>query len=63
MLFKIFLFWSSGSPSVRCSRTIHAILKEGIIGNNHMKLYGIWPSDSGGDAGPLADSHEIKVFF
>ena len=42
-------FLSSGSPPVWCSRTIYAILKEGIIGNIHVKLYGIWTSGSKGD--------------
>ena len=49
MLFKRFI-WSSGSPSDRWSRTIYAILKEGIMGNIHVKLYEIWTSDSEGDA-------------
>ena len=39
MSFKRFLIWSSGDPSVQWSRTIYAILKEGIIGNIHVKLY------------------------
>ena len=43
------LIWSSGSPPVWCSRTIYAILKEGIMGNIHVKLYGIWSSGSKGD--------------
>ena len=38
MLFKRFLIWSSGGPLVRWSQTIYAILKEGIIGNIHVKL-------------------------
>ena len=50
MLFKIFLIWSSGGPPVRWSGKIYAILKEGIIGNIHVKLYEIWTSGSGGDA-------------
>ena len=37
---KIFIIWSSGSP-VQWSRTICAILKEGIMGNIHVKLYKI----------------------
>ena len=49
MSFKIFLIWSSGSPCVRWSRTICAILKEGIMGNIHVKLYEIWTSGLGGD--------------
>ena len=39
MSFKIFLIWSSGSPSVRWSETICAILKHSIMGNIHVKLY------------------------
>ena len=39
MLFKRFLIWSSGSPPVWRSRTIYAILKVGIMGNIHVKLY------------------------
>ena len=46
MLFKRFLIWSSGSPPVCWSITIYAILKEGIMGNTHVKLYGIWTSGS-----------------
>ena len=49
MSFKIFLIWSSGSPPVRWSRTIYAILKEGIMGNIHVKLNEIRISGSGGD--------------
>ena len=49
MLFKRFLIWSSGSPPVQWSRAIYAILKEGIMGNIHVKLYEIWTSGSGGD--------------
>ena len=30
------------------SGTIYAILKEGIMGNIHVKLYEIWTSGSGG---------------
>ena len=29
--------------------TIYAILKEGIMGNIHVKIYEIWTSGSGGD--------------
>ena len=43
------IFWSSGDPSVQWSGTIYAILKEGIIGEIHVKLYEIWTSGSGGD--------------
>ena len=38
MSFKRFLIWSSGDPPVRWSGAIYVILKEGIIGNNHVKL-------------------------
>ena len=37
--FKRFLNWSSGDPLVQWSRTIYAILKEGMVGNSHVKLY------------------------
>ena len=46
---KVFLIWSSKGPAVRWSKTIYAILKEGIIGNIHVKLYEIRTSGSGGD--------------
>ena len=49
MSFKIFLIWSSGGPPVQWSRTIYTILKEGIMGNSHVKLYEIITSGSGGD--------------
>ena len=49
MSFKSFLIWSSGSPPVQWSGTIYAILKEGIMGNIHVKLYEIWTSGSEGD--------------
>ena len=49
MSFKICLIWSFGRPPVWCSRTIYAILKDGIMGNIHVKLYGIWTSCSIGD--------------
>ena len=39
MLFKIFLIWSSGSPTVQWSKIINAILKEGIMGNIHVKKF------------------------
>ena len=48
MSFKRFLIWSFGSPPVWCSITIDAILKDGIMGNIHVKLYGIWTSVSKG---------------
>ena len=41
MSFERFLIWSSGSPLVWWSRTICAILKEGIMGNIHVKIYEI----------------------
>ena len=47
MSFKIFLILSSGSPPVKWSGSIYAILKEGIIGNIHVKLCEIWTSGSG----------------
>ena len=49
MSFKRVLIWSSGSSPVWCKRTIYEFLKEGIMGNIHVKLYGIWISGSKGD--------------
>ena len=49
MLFKLFFIWSSGGPPVQKSGTINAILKEGIMGNIHVKLYQIWTSGSAED--------------
>ena len=49
MSLKIFLIWRSGNPSVQWSKTIYAILKEGIIGNSLVKLYEIRTSGSGED--------------
>ena len=49
MLSLRFLNWSFGNPPVRWRETIYAILKEGIMGNLHVKLYEIWTSGSGGD--------------
>ena len=46
MSFKRFLIWTSGGPRVQWSETIYAILKEGIMGNIHVKLYEIWSSGS-----------------
>ena len=43
MTFKRILIWSLGSPPVWCSRTIYAILKDGIMGNIYVKLYGFGP--------------------
>ena len=36
---KVFLIWSSGSPSVQRSVTICAILEEGIMRNNCVKSF------------------------
>ena len=47
MLIKRFLIRSFGGPPVQWSRTIYAILKEGITGNIHVKLNEIWTSGSG----------------
>ena len=44
MSFKLFLILSSGVSPVQWSETIYAILKEGIMGNIHVKLYEIWTS-------------------
>ena len=41
MLFKRFLIWSARGPPVHGSGTIYAILKEGIMGYIHVKLYEI----------------------
>ena len=49
LLFKRFLIWSSCGPPFGWNGTICAILKEGIMGNIHVKLYEIWTSGSGGD--------------
>ena len=49
MSFKRFLIWSSVGPPVQWSGTIYAILKEGIMGIIHVKLYEIWTSGSEGD--------------
>ena len=49
MLFKRFLIWSSGDPSVLWSGIIYAISEEGIMGNIHVKLYEIRTSGSGVD--------------
>ena len=42
---KIFLIWSSGSPFVQGRVTICAILIEGIMRINSVKLFLIWTSD------------------
>ena len=49
ILLKRFLIWSSAGPPVWWSRTIYANLKEGIMGNIHVKLYEIRTSGSGRD--------------
>ena len=49
MCFKKFLIWSSGDPPIQWSGTIYAILKEGFMGNIHVKLYEIRTSGFGGD--------------
>ena len=48
MSFKRVRICSSGHPPVQWSDAIyHAILKEGIMGGIHVKLYKIWTSGSG----------------
>ena len=47
MSFKGFLIWSSDCPPVKWSESICAILKEGIMGDIHVKLYEIWTNGSG----------------
>ena len=49
MSFKRFLIWSSGGPPVQWSGNNYAILKQGIMGNIHVKLYEIWTSGTGGN--------------
>ena len=49
MSFKRFRIWSSNGPRVQWSGTIYAILKEGIMGNIHVKLYKICTTGSGED--------------
>ena len=49
MSFKSFRIWSSGDPPIQGSKTIYAILKEGIMGNSYVKLYEIRTIGSGGD--------------
>ena len=44
MTFKRFLIWTSGRPPAWWSGTIFAILKEGTMGNIHVKLYEVWIS-------------------
>ena len=49
IILNLDLIWSSGSSPVWWSQTICAILKQGIMGNIHVKLYAIWTSGLGGD--------------
>ena len=49
MPFRRFLIWSSGGHPVQWDETIYAILKEGIMGNIHVKLHEISTSCLGGD--------------
>ena len=49
MSLERFLIWSSSGPPIQRSETIYAILKEGIMGNIHVKLYEIWISGIEGD--------------
>ena len=44
---KRFLIWSSGNPPGKWRGTIYAVLKEGVMGNIHVKLYKIRTSGSG----------------
>ena len=46
MSIKYFL---SGDPPVQWTRTIYAFLKEGVMGNIHVKLYEVRTSGSGED--------------
>ena len=61
---KLFLIWASGSGDVvfkdflpgalaallfSGAEPFSAILKEGIIGNIHVKLFEFWTTGSGGD--------------
>ena len=48
MSFKDISKWSVGGPLVKQSGTICAILVEGIMRNNSVKLFLIWTSGSGG---------------
>ena len=47
--FRRILIWSSGIPPDQWSENICAILKEGIMGNFHVKLHEIWTIGLGGD--------------
>ena len=49
MSFKRLLIWSSSNPPVHWTGTVYVILKEGIKGNIHVKLFEIWTSGSGVD--------------
>ena len=46
---KIFLIWRSGGPFVQWSKTICAILVDGIMRKKSVKICWIWISGSGGD--------------
>ena len=39
MSLKKILILRSGSPPVWCGKTIYEIMKDGIMGNIHVKLY------------------------
>ena len=64
MSFKRFLIWNSGGPPVPWSGTILAILKEGIMGNIHVKLYEILTSGSEGDVvkKKFTDGQQTKTY-
>ena len=47
MSFKNIFIWSSAGPFVQQSRTICAIMVEGIKKNNYVNLFLIWASGSG----------------
>ena len=61
MSFKRFLIWSSGGPPVPWSQTIFAILKEGIMGNSHVKLYEIWTGGSVKKSLQTTDTQQTKT--
>ena len=49
MSLKKILILRSGSPPVWCGKTIYEIMKDGIMGNIHVKLYEIWTGGSKGN--------------
>ena len=55
-----YLIWISGDPPVQWSVTVNAILKEGIMGSIHVKLYEIRTSGSGGDVVPFFPTKHAK---